>query len=129
MSVYKLRLHHLLCIGFFEGKGYDDGFTANMARVVGLLAEDGSEVELTRSADLICAACPNDLNGCCTSTDKVRRYDSAVMDLCGLREGEVYTARELFDKTRERIILSGRLGEVCGDCCWADICRGKTYNA
>ena len=31
MSSFDVRAHHGLCMSFFEGKGYSDSFTANMA--------------------------------------------------------------------------------------------------
>ena len=30
MSKYLIRPHHMLCMQFFEGKGYSDGFVASM---------------------------------------------------------------------------------------------------
>ena len=33
MSKYLIRPHHMLCMQFFEGKGYSDGFVASMAAI------------------------------------------------------------------------------------------------
>ena len=33
MSKYLIRPHHMLCMQFFDGKGYSDGFVASMAAI------------------------------------------------------------------------------------------------
>ncbi len=125
MSVFNLRPHHALCISFFEGKGYSEDFTANMTRVINAFSEESASVRLTCSADVICAACPNACAGGCDSPDKVDSYDKAVLDICGLSEGGVIGAGELFALAREMVIDSGKIANVCADCCWAYICHGK----
>ncbi len=126
MSVSDLRPHHALCTGFFEGKGYSREFTENMAAVIRQL-KSGSKVRLICSADAVCSACPNDFPEGCTSQDKVERYDRAVLRLCGLTEGETIQVSELVSRVKKNIITAGRLGEVCGDCCWSEICGSKEY--
>lgn len=51
MTEIKLRAHHLLCMRFFEGRGYSEAFVQNMAQV--LKAE---RCVITDGADDICAA-------------------------------------------------------------------------
>ncbi|HEZ7990826.1 MAG TPA: hypothetical protein RWO66_07705 [Ruminococcus sp.] len=46
-----LRPHHGLCIGFFEGKGYSDEFTANMSAVIEKLQNTDPHVTLTCGFD------------------------------------------------------------------------------
>ena len=129
MSASELRPHHALCIGFFEGKGYSRAFTENMAAVIERLGQEGALVKLTCSADVICSACPNNVNERCTTADKVNRFDRTVLEICELTEGDTLPPSELFALAKERIADSGRLGEVCGGCCWEDICKNKTYKA
>lgn len=83
-----LRAHHGLCLHFFQGKGYSGAFVENMARKKAML-EENPLVRLTDQADEICRACPNNLCGQCESAEKVRRYDRAVLSLCGLTPGDV----------------------------------------
>lgn len=83
-----LRAHHGLCLHFFQGKGYGGAFVENMARKKAML-EGNPLVRLTDQADEICRACPNNLCGQCESAEKVRRYDRAVLSLCGLTPGDV----------------------------------------
>jgi len=53
-----LRPHHGMCLAYFEGKGYSDGFTVNMQKMLEFF-EKGADIELTVSGDEICKECPN----------------------------------------------------------------------
>lgn len=59
MLKYNIRAHHGLCISFFEGKGYSENFTANMAKMIALLEVDPN-VKIIDHTDEICKACPHD---------------------------------------------------------------------
>ncbi len=118
MSEYKLRLHHGLCIGFFEGKGYSLEFVRNMTAVIDMLDSTNPEIELTANRDIICCCCP-----CTECRDKALSYDLRVAEICGI-SGKVRWND--FRKTiYEKIIQSGRLKEICSDCQWFYICEKK----
>ena len=52
--------HHGMCLYFFEGKGYSEGFTKHMAEVKEwLLGKNGlASLQLVGATDEICSACP-----------------------------------------------------------------------
>ncbi|MCD7746473.1 MAG: DUF1284 domain-containing protein [Lachnospiraceae bacterium] len=59
-----LRAHHGMCLAYFEGKGYSEGFTAHMQNMLDLFLEEGENgkgprVRLVTCPDEICTACPN----------------------------------------------------------------------
>ena len=60
--IVRYRPHHFLCSLGFEGKGYSEAFTANMAAIVmGRLRAAGGDatlIEVTPATDDICAPCP-----------------------------------------------------------------------
>lgn len=122
----EIRPHHGLCAEFFQGKGYSGEFTENMAAVLKMLAGNDPLVVPKADTDLICGHCPNNLGNCCTSGEKVLRYDKKVLELCGIAEGTALHWEEYRRLLREKIIGAGRLKEVCGDCQWADICGTET---
>ena len=122
MSNCELRPHHALCVGFFQGKGYSEAFVENMASVIGALRASDPLLTLRSAADPLCGSCPHNHGGVCESADKVARYDAAVLRLLGLRNGAALRRSELSARVRERILAPGRLGEVCGDCQWYEIC-------
>lgn len=124
-KTYRIRPHHGMCLYFFEGKGYSDGFTAHMAAVKGwLLEEQGpASLQLVGETDEICSACPHNKSGRCESAEKVDRYDNGVLQYTGLREGQKMTFQE-FERTVEEKILNPGYGKaICGDCQWREICH------
>ena len=94
----------------------------NMASVIGALRASDPLLTLRSAADPLCGSCPHNRGGVCESADKVARYDAAVLRLLGLRDGAALRRSELSARVRERILAPGRLGEVCGDCQWYEIC-------
>ena len=125
MSSVKLRPHHLLCLHFFEGKGYSDEFTANMTSVKLSLEQLDPRIELVRSADIICGSCPNNINGVCSSEEKVKRYDGTVLSICGIDTDCGLSFSRLQSIVLEKIVYPHRLQDVCGDCQWSFICAKK----
>ncbi len=100
----KLRYHHLLCVPRFEGKGYSEDFCRNLADIKERLNTEN--YMLTDSADDICAACPNLINGICKDNKKVSAYDRAV--------------KEALKSNRELTPLF-----ICSDCQWFPVCSKK----
>lgn len=49
MSKYLIRPHHMLCMQFFEGKGYSDGFVASMAAIKEKLEKEDPQVRLLKN--------------------------------------------------------------------------------
>ena len=116
-----LRPHHALCAQFFEGKGYSEQFVAHMYGVLSAL-ERGACVTIADGCDCICIGCPNNRNGVCETDEKVKAIDRRVMEAMGLSYGETLSWRELSALAKERVILPGRLSDVCRDCEWIDVC-------
>lgn len=118
----EIRPHHGLCAEFFQGKGYSGEFTENMMAVLKMLAENDLQVVPKADTDLICGHCPNNNGDCCTSEEKVLRYDKKVLELCGIAEGISLSWEDYRRLLREKIIGAGIIREVCGDCQWAEYC-------
>lgn len=119
---YPLRAHHGMCLAYFVGKGYSDGFTANMARMKALL-EENAPVRLVCGTDEICGPCPNLAADGCKDIDKVSRYDQMVLTLCGLPENTVIPYLEYAALVNDRILAPGKRPEICGDCQWTNLCK------
>lgn len=115
MSEYKLRPHHALCINFFEGKGYSTDFTENMKRIIEKFREN-PVIEITTDRDVICRCCP-----CTECHEKALSYDMKVIDACGI--SGIISWENLQKTVREKIISSGKLKEICGNCQWFYICK------
>ena len=93
MCRYSIRPHHLLCLQFFEGKGYSNGFVENMTKIHNEMLSKNPYVELTEGADDICENCPNNENGICTQEKSVsgndRRTYEAIEDELKKQKGDL----------------------------------------
>lgn len=120
----RLRPHHLLCIQKFTGHGYDERFTAHMTELVDSLVRDpGRTVKLVSGPDELCSVCPNRIEDCCRSEEKVRRMDCAVLEICGSGI-DAKAAWKSLSHTAGSLILSTELFDsVCGDCQWFELCK------
>ncbi len=117
-----IRPHHGMCLAYFQGKGYSEGFTGHMQEMKERFESD-PQVKLVVDTDEICSACPNNEKGSCTSARKVEGYDRAVLEYCGLKEGQELSALTFFRQVQEQILIKGRRSEICGNCVWDEICR------
>ena len=59
----------------------------------------------------------------CDSEAHVSQIDRRVAVLFGYEEGSRMTLKKFFQNSREKIILSNRLEEMCGECDFMDICK------
>lgn len=128
MTQYRIRPHHGMCLHFFEGKGYSDGFTAHMAEVKERLSGEDSETApatlvLVRETDEICSACPHNKGGICEAAEKVDCYDNGVLQYTGLTEGQQLSFHSFEQIVAEKILTPGYGKAICGDCQWRDICH------
>ena len=128
MLAVKLRPHHLLCISFFEGKGYSDEFVDQMSSTIQEL-EKNPLVQLVEGADQLCESCPNNSNHHNNCMEKAGRYDEAVRSLCDLSSECILNWFLLQEKVSENILQTGKLFEVCGDCEWYSICSSKDLSS
>jgi DNA helicase-2/ATP-dependent DNA helicase PcrA len=117
-----IRPHHGMCLAFYQGKGYSEGFTGHMYEMKARF-ETNPLVKLVVCTDEICVACPNDEDGTCKSAAKVASYDRAVLLHCGLKEGQELHYREFAQLVQDRIFAKGLRTAICGNCQWDALCR------
>lgn len=118
-----LRPHHGMCFQFYEGKGYSEEFTDHMGAVMQRLEADPAQlITLQVATDEVCRQCPNNIDGACEDNPKVKRYDEAVLAACGLQDGACITYAHFMETVKNRIIDAKKRENICGDCCWNEIC-------
>ena len=108
-------------MAYFTGRGYSDGFTAHMARLVEELTPE-RPVCLTVGTDVVCGPCPNNCGGLCNKPELVASWDRQVLALCGLEAGQTLCFGEFTELVEEQILAPGRRPAICGSCQWDDIC-------
>lgn len=120
--IYRIRAHHGMCFSFFQGKGYSGEFTENM-RAMKEKLDENPEVVLLDAVDDVCAYCPNNQEGVCTSAEKADEYDRQVLEHCKLSAGTQISWKDFAKKVQELIIDTGEREKICGDCQWNEICN------
>ena len=110
-----LRPHHGMCLAYFKGEGYSDGFSAHMQEMLDIF-QKGAKIQLHADTDEICSACPNNEKGCCSSFSLVEAYDNAVLELCDLENGQIMEFDDFTDVVQKKILASGKksVGIVSG---------------
>ncbi|MEW6116181.1 MAG: DUF1284 domain-containing protein [Nitrospirota bacterium] len=118
-SLPRLRGHHLICLHFYRGEGYNEAFIANLESVLERAEEYG--VEVCRGTDDVCCACPSrDLNRCAHTEhaeEEIQAMDDRALHLLGVRHGQTVQ----WGAVRKR--LSGLFSEWYAACC--DGCNWK----
>ena len=127
MSLIKsipLRPHHGMCLAYFKGAGYSDGFSVHMQEMLDIF-QKGAKIQLHADTDEICSACPNNEEGRCSSFSLVKRYDNVVLEMCGLENGQVMDFDAFTGIVQKEILASGKRKEICGNCQWNSICENQ----
>jgi hypothetical protein len=121
----RLRPHHLLCLRFFgiepPDRGNEFECVSREIREI-LISNEDDLIEVTYGVDYLCGYCPYLGENKCISPfgeeEKVRRWDTRVMDGLNLKYGNRKTAGEL-----RRLINHNAPLDFCRDRCpWKTIC-------
>ena len=121
--VIPLRPHHGMCLAYFKGEGYSNGFTAHMAEMLKIFLE-GKKIRLHVDTDEICSACPNNRGGHCEAGDKVAEYDNAVLKKVWTEGRTDIALQRIYKKmSRKKLLAMDKRKEICGNCQWNSICE------
>lgn len=123
-NVIRLRAHHGMCLAYFEGKGYSQGFTSHMQDVLDGMQEDPL-LELVTQSDVVCQECPNLHQGLCNTPELVLRYDRQVLERCGLSDHQQLRWSEFSRLVSQRILSAHHREEICGSCTWNELCKSR----
>ncbi|MDM8165466.1 DUF1284 domain-containing protein [Roseovarius sp.] len=120
----RYRPHHFLCSLGFQGKGYSDGFVANMSGIIdGRLRAPGGddvEIEVVGAADDICGPCPKRRGQLCESQSKIATLDARHARALGLFAGSRLTWGEAKRRIVKRV-PPGALASLCAGCQWLEL--------
>lgn len=118
-----LRGHHLICLHFFNGEGYDSQFIDNLRST--LREIEARSVEICSGADDICRKCSYLINDSCqyddNADDEILSMDRRALDLLGLSVG----SKADWDVIRKRLphVIRDWYAAYCGDCQWLKVCE------
>lgn len=122
----RLRGHHLICLHFFRGEGYNQEFVENLENVMHRAA-NGEEIEVVEGADDICRACPTLKGKECVAKPgvdvEIREMDAEAVAYLGVDVNSKVRWKEIKVKV---IALSRKwLVAFCEGCEWEKVCTEK----
>lgn len=124
----KLRGHHLICLQFYKGEGYNADFVENLKKVVDTAKEGG--ILIVEGADDVCTRCPYLVEGRCEykegAEEEIRYLDSLALKLLKTAPGKTITWKEV-EETIPEIIEEWR-EKACKNCDWRDVCHHEVRN-
>ncbi len=122
-----LRGHHLICLHFFNGEGYDPAFIENMKNILKGVAD--REVEICPGADDICKHCPYLKHERCQysqDTEKeINVMDKKALDLLSLTEGMKIEWNTIKNMIPDIFLQWYRY--YCVDCDWKEVCEKNEF--
>lgn len=125
MANCKLRGHHLICLNFFSGEGYDDAFIENLRNIIATTEE--KVVEVHDGADAVCEKCPSmQMNRCLHSgqaDDDIAALDSLALRLLNMSHGQHVRWRDIRDLLPS--IFHEWYVSSCSGCDWKWACEQK----
>jgi hypothetical protein len=120
----KLRGHHLVCLHFFRGEGYNTEYVENLRRILERV-EAGAEIEVSAEADDVCGVCPSLKGGKCSyAADAeigIREMDMTALSLLGLTDRDYVRWADMREKLPE--IFPQWTSRYCKACGWRKACE------
>lgn len=94
-----------------------------MGEIINKLENENPFVTVVGECDEICKACPNNLNGKCSESEKVNRIDLNTLSELNLKTGDKLYWADLKGLAFEKIINKNKIESVCENCVWKNICN------
>ncbi|MBI4826049.1 MAG: DUF1284 domain-containing protein [Nitrospirae bacterium] len=118
-----LRGHHLICLHFFDGEGYDEAFINNLRKILERAKDE--EITISSGADDICVLCPYLKESRClyteSSDEDVRNMDTEALALLCLSKEDKVKWDEIRNKVKR--IFPNWYSSRCKECDWKDACE------
>jgi hypothetical protein len=117
-----LRGHHLICLQFFSGEGYDRTFIENLEDTLEKAKSEG--LEIRTGGDDVCRECRYLKDGVCRHTEnaeaEIQEMDRKALTLLGLSAGTSVTWHSITSRVPD--IFADWFREYCVDCEWLPVC-------
>lgn len=119
----QFRGHHLICLHFFQGKGYHPEFIENLTRLLEK-AQDGDTIEVHSGPDDVCNKCPYLRNRRCSFSDnaeaEIQEMDRTALELLQINTNEQLHWAHLKEKIPG--IFEKWAEKYCTSCSWKAVC-------
>lgn len=118
MAVISLRGHHLICLNFFTGEGYNIEFVENLNTI--FKRAKNENILVIEGADEVCKKCPFLINNICKDENEITEMDKNAMDLLKIKIMNTISMHEIRKKLPEVFNLWYRL--YCINCIYLKVC-------
>lgn len=126
-----IRPHHVNCIFFFKGKGYNFEFASNMNKIISeLKTNQDTKIKLITECDSLCSHCPNRLeNDKCFFNDKVKLLDYNTLQSYDLKDLKEYSFKEIVNNIYKTYDHK-KFEFICSNCEWfkKGVCSKELIN-
>ena len=123
-SPIKLRGHHLICLHFFTGEGYNPEFIGNLKEIL-IRAQSREEIEVCSGLDDVCSVCPFLKERRCRydkhAENEIQKMDRYATKLLRIEPGMKVMWFDV--KERLRGILISWKENYCKSCNWRRVCE------
>lgn len=123
--MHALRGHHLICLHFFNGEGYDQTFIDNLQGTLNSVKSEGLEI---KSGD-VCSRCPYLENDSCRYSEdadtEVREMDRKALELLCLADGKSVGWHSITSRIPE--IFDQWFNAYCAGCEWLPACEKNDF--
>jgi hypothetical protein len=120
----RLRGHHLICLHFFNGEGYDYEFIENLRKILER-AWSGEKIKICSGADDICRKCPHLKGEMCyfdrDADQEIRKMDRRAIKLLRLSAQGKVDWSEIRDKIPA--VIKEWADTYCKACGWKKACK------
>lgn len=126
-DIPKLRGHHLICLHFFNGKGYSREFIENLRLTLDRAMELG--VEVASGIDDVCRGCPYVKEARCRHDENSDAEISEMDDFALSLLKEEFGAKIKWHAIREQMpeILPYWHEKYCNTCAWGEACEEDAF--
>ena len=122
-----LRGHHLICLHFFNGEGYDKAFIENLMHTLSLAEKQ--IITVSSGADNVCASCLHLKQNKCgyaeNAEESIQRMDAKALALLGLSDNDQIK----WDTLKNRIpeVFPEWVSLYCKECSWRGVCEKDAF--
>lgn len=113
-----IRPHHINCLFFFKGLGYNYDFTSNMNNIKNTLIKDSNiKIKLVSHCDMICNHCPSKSSDICLFHDKVTLLDYNTLNEYHLNINTEYDFSYIIEHIYKKYDYK-KFFNICNTCEW-----------
>ncbi len=117
-----LRGHHLICLHFFQGEGYDQPFIKKLNEILARLKKTWGRVG--EGPDELCLSCPHLNKTECNykpgSNEEIEYLDKLALRLLRLKPGDSFSFFKI--KSQLPSVIEEWERKACLDCDWKKVC-------